>query len=356
MMSPLRARGRDRRPRALAAADHGLALPPRGTSAAATAGPRSSSPARTRGSVRARSPSPRSPSGGSRPATPPRTTSSARSRASSSRSSSPTGACSATGARRRASRLPGVYAKFATGETLWALALVAPALPGRGLGAAGAATRPLRRDATRRRRGLHPHVPGPLGGVRARRARAGGARAAPEIAYARELAGVFGLSSRVEAQTGEHGVRRLFRGEPASGAGLGTIGEGLAQLRRLSRADDRLATSPATSTAPALHRRADRRAPGDGRGAPLERRGAGSTRTATARWTTSSTRSRRCCAAATDELRAPAARLRRRREPVPRAARAAAAALRGRARRRASRSARARSSPCSAARSSTRST
>ena len=45
---------------------------------------------------------------------------------------------------------------------------------------------------------------------------------------------------RVEAQSGGDCLRRLFRGEPASGAGLGTIGEGLAALWRLSRADTRL--------------------------------------------------------------------------------------------------------------------
>ena len=63
----------------------------------------------------------------------------------------------------------------------------------------------------------------------------------PEIAYARELAGILGLNSRLESQSGPDGLRRLLRGEPASGAGLGTVGEGLAQLWRLSLADPRLA-------------------------------------------------------------------------------------------------------------------
>jgi hypothetical protein len=61
-----------------------------------------------------------------------------------------------------------------------------------------------------------------------------------EVAYARRLAAAFGLMSRVESQSGEGGLRRLFRGAPASGAGLGTIGEGLAALWRLSRDDHRL--------------------------------------------------------------------------------------------------------------------
>jgi hypothetical protein len=62
-----------------------------------------------------------------------------------------------------------------------------------------------------------------------------------EIVYARRLAASLGLMSRVESQSGLTGLRRLFRGEPASGAGLGTIGEGLAALWRLSRDDARLA-------------------------------------------------------------------------------------------------------------------
>jgi hypothetical protein len=62
-----------------------------------------------------------------------------------------------------------------------------------------------------------------------------------EIAYARHLAGAFGLMSRLEAQSGPSGLRRLFRGEPASGAGLGTIGEGVAALWRLSLVEPRLA-------------------------------------------------------------------------------------------------------------------
>jgi hypothetical protein len=142
--------------------------------------------------------------------------------------------------RRSGAPLPDAYAKWGTGETLWALALVHRLFRGEGW------DRPARRlaryVATRRddvegylltlpdhwaAYGLAELGPGELG--------------PPELAYARTLAGAFGLSSRMEAQSGSHGLRRLFRGKPASGAGLGTIGEGLAQLRRLSREDQRLA-------------------------------------------------------------------------------------------------------------------
>ena len=135
--------------------------------------------------------------------------------------------------------VPGRYAKFGTGEALWALALVDRLLPGEGWD--GPAKRLARYVATRRddvegyvltfpdhwaAYGLAELGPSGLG--------------EPEVAYARRLAGIFGLNSRLEAQSGEAGLRRVMRGEPASGAGLGTIGEGLAGLWRLSVADPRL--------------------------------------------------------------------------------------------------------------------
>jgi hypothetical protein len=136
--------------------------------------------------------------------------------------------------------LPGMYAKFGTGEALWALALVNRAFPGEGW------DRPARRlagyVATRRDDVEGYYLTFPDHWAAYALAELGpellGER---EIAYARELAGAFGLVSRLESQSGEDGLRRLFRGEPASGAGLGSIGEGLAALWRLSGADPRLA-------------------------------------------------------------------------------------------------------------------
>jgi hypothetical protein len=133
--------------------------------------------------------------------------------------------------------VPGQYQKFGTGEALWALALVDRLFPGEGW------DRPARRlaryVATRRDdvEGYTLTFPDHWAAYGLAEL---GLPGEPEVAYARKLAGSFGLSSRVEAQSGEDGLRRLFRGEPASGAGLGTIGEGLAQLLRLSREDARL--------------------------------------------------------------------------------------------------------------------
>jgi hypothetical protein len=136
--------------------------------------------------------------------------------------------------------VPGQYAKFGTGEALWALALVNRLFPAEGWDRpAGSLARYV---ATRRddvegyvltfpdhwaAYGLAELGPDALGDA--------------EAAYARRLAGAFGLMSRVESQSGESGLRRIFRGEPASGAGLGTIGEGLGELWRLSREEPRLA-------------------------------------------------------------------------------------------------------------------
>jgi hypothetical protein len=142
--------------------------------------------------------------------------------------------------RQLSAPLPREYAKWGTGETLWALALVDRRFPhegwGRAAGRLAAYTATRRDDVEGYFMTLPDHWaayalaelgPGALGPV--------------EVAYARELAGAFGLESRAEAQSGPRGLRRVFRGKLASGAGLGTIGEGLAQLRRLSREDPRLA-------------------------------------------------------------------------------------------------------------------
>ena len=138
--------------------------------------------------------------------------------------------------------VPGEFAKFGTGEALWALALVHRTFPGGGWDTP--ARRLVRYVATRRddvegylhvfpdhwaAYGLAELGPDALG--------------EPEISYARRLGGVLGLSSRMESQAQGDGLNRILRGEPAIGAGLGSIGEGLGQLLRLAREEPRLADS-----------------------------------------------------------------------------------------------------------------
>lgn len=135
--------------------------------------------------------------------------------------------------------VPGEYGTYGTGQTLWTFALMDKLFPDEGWGEP--ARRLARYVATRRDdvEGYYLTFPdhwaaygfaelGPAG------------LGEPEIAYVRRLAGILGLNSRLESQSGESGLRRLMRGEPASGAGLGTVTEGLAQLWRLSLADPRL--------------------------------------------------------------------------------------------------------------------
>jgi hypothetical protein len=133
--------------------------------------------------------------------------------------------------------VPERYSKFGTGEALWALALVHRLFPDEGWD--GPARRLARYVATRR-----DDVEGYVLTFPDHWAAYGLAEleglGEAEVDYARRLAAAFGLMSRVESQTGTTGIRRLFRGEPASGAGLGTIGEGLGALWRLSRSDAHL--------------------------------------------------------------------------------------------------------------------
>ena len=135
--------------------------------------------------------------------------------------------------------VPDAYAKFGTGEALWALALLDRLFPGGGWGKPAA--RLARYVATRRddvegylftfqdywaAYGLAELPAGSLGEPETRLRSSPRRRLRPHVA--------------VGSAGGTTGLRRLFRGEPASGAGLGSIGEGIAALWRLSRADPRL--------------------------------------------------------------------------------------------------------------------
>ncbi len=132
--------------------------------------------------------------------------------------------------------VPGVTSKYFTGEAFWALALGAGALVGEGWeGPAGAAARYLAEDRDR--------VEGFVPGVPDHWAAYGLAEPATlplsvdEAAYAEVLAGRFGFLVRGDAQRTGEGLNRWVRWYPARGGGLGTVGEALGALWRLSGRD-----------------------------------------------------------------------------------------------------------------------
>jgi hypothetical protein len=133
-------------------------------------------------------------------------------------------------------RVPGIFGKFSTGETLYALALLNWAFPGEGW------DRPAHRVAdylaTRRdvAEGYTTRQPDHWASYGlAELARSG--LTAVEAGYARRLAGYFGYEMRFVAQhTG-----RPLNPFTESGADLGVVGEGASALWRAAGVDRRLA-------------------------------------------------------------------------------------------------------------------
>jgi hypothetical protein len=133
-------------------------------------------------------------------------------------------------------RVPGVFGKFSTGETFYALALLNRVFPGEGWDRPArriAGYRATRRDVAEGYATRQPDHWAAYGLSELARARLTGI----EAAYARRLAGYFGYEVRFVAQ---HTGRPLnpFK---ESGADLGVVGEGTSALWRVSEQDPRLA-------------------------------------------------------------------------------------------------------------------
>ncbi|MFP3902391.1 MAG: hypothetical protein ACLFXM_16160, partial [Acidimicrobiia bacterium] len=149
----------------------------------------------------------------------------------------PSGAVAARWDVRSARAVPGEYSPFFTGETYFALALLAHVDPAGGWEAtAGRIGRYLatRRDAAEDRFPPTSDHWAAYGLARMAQA-AGPGQGEDELAYALRLAGIFGVQVRYESQrTGEGLNRWVLRGPPALGAGVGTLGEGLGALWSLA--------------------------------------------------------------------------------------------------------------------------
>lgn len=136
--------------------------------------------------------------------------------------------------------LPGVTGKFATGEAAWALALLERAFPGEGWAEAALPTIDYlgqRRDRDEGRISRMPdhwaaYALSELDAVHRSDARVG---------YARQLAGYFGIRLRFESQRRGDGINLAVRWFPGPPAGVGTAGEGIGALWRLSLEEERIA-------------------------------------------------------------------------------------------------------------------
>ena len=190
------------------------------------------------------------------------------------------------------------------------------------LGGTAAPGRPLPGRTPRRGGGLVPGDRRPLGRLRAggagpvaRRRCAGSAPWIPDGVAALRLASLFGVQVRYESQRTNGFPSRVTRGRQTLGAGLGTIGEGLANLPTRIRPGRPCGAAPgwrarrpsaldgqrAVLVERAYVRGGDARRP-PARPGPRRRRcrrrtgrSAPGTSSVSPRWTTSSTRCPRCC-------------------------------------------------------------
>jgi hypothetical protein len=143
--------------------------------------------------------------------------------------------------------VPGEYSPFFTGETYFALALLAGVDPGGPWGDTAARIGrylPERDDVEDRFPPTSDHW-GAYGLAESVDA-LDRSLAGDEEDYARRLAGMFGIEVRWESQRTGEGAIWLLRGPHVIGAGLGTIGEGLGSLWRVAPAVPSLARHEGT--------------------------------------------------------------------------------------------------------------
>ncbi|MFQ5947327.1 MAG: hypothetical protein ACE5KX_00520 [Acidimicrobiia bacterium] len=137
--------------------------------------------------------------------------------------------------------VPNDYSRFSTGEAFWALGLMHDAFPDDGWDVP--TLRVADYLATRRDRaeGYVVRVPDHWAAHGLAELSSHVRLSEDHITYARKLAGFFGVRIRMESQRTGRGVNLLVRWYPGTPSGVGTAGEGLGSLWRLSENDARLA-------------------------------------------------------------------------------------------------------------------
>jgi hypothetical protein len=154
----------------------------------------------------------------------------------------PNGSILARWDRQTAASVPDQYDVFATGEALWALAILHRMFPDEGWNRPALLTMDYLVDGTRERNeGEIARLPDHWAAYALEEFGKSGLVDDQQLAYARRLAGYFSLRLRVEAQRTGEPVNVAVRGWPGPPAGVGTSGEGMAALYRLALTDARLA-------------------------------------------------------------------------------------------------------------------
>ena len=133
-----------------------------------------------------------------------------------------------------------VFGPFATGEAAWALALLDREFPGEGFGEAASLTVDYMGNDRNLAEGYLTSLPDhwaayTVSDLDSELLTDG------RITYARRLAGYFGIRLRFEAQRRGTGLNLWLRWYPGPPAGVGTAGEGIGALHRLSLREPRLA-------------------------------------------------------------------------------------------------------------------
>jgi hypothetical protein len=129
--------------------------------------------------------------------------------------------------------LPGVTGKFATGEAAWALMLLDGAFPGEGWAEAALPTIDYLNERRDRDEGRISRLPDHWAAY-ALSELDPAYRSEERMAYARQLAGYFGIRLRFESQRRGEGLNLAVRWYPGPPAGVGTAGEGIGALWKLS--------------------------------------------------------------------------------------------------------------------------